>query len=198
MSTPIDFSAYVIKNLKIDNLTQDILVGPTFNLLKGTCKSHVELEYNIKECYKAVTNRLDWNNPKGNVYPFDLSKPLPLIMHQGRQVVPDDFFIKNDLECFRCIVILKHVENLQLEVKSYQKKLNITKPETYRSDISKRTPYTIYKNRQGIIYVDKYKRSRLMFLDDLYKFSDMMLTSIRDVLHDITANPRMDYLPKRK
>ncbi|GJS84296.1 hypothetical protein Tco_0750837 [Tanacetum coccineum] len=43
MSTPIDFSAYVMHNLKIDNLTQEILVGPAFNLLKGTCKSFVEL-----------------------------------------------------------------------------------------------------------------------------------------------------------
>ncbi|GKA72580.1 hypothetical protein Tco_0778796 [Tanacetum coccineum] len=59
MSTPIEFSAYVMNHLKIDNLTQEHLVGPTFNLLKRTCKSHVELEYNIEECYKAVTDRLD-------------------------------------------------------------------------------------------------------------------------------------------
>ncbi|GJT55524.1 hypothetical protein Tco_0990578 [Tanacetum coccineum] len=31
-------------------------------------------------------------------YPFDLSKPLPLIEDRGRQVVPADFFINNDLE----------------------------------------------------------------------------------------------------
>ncbi|GJZ65068.1 hypothetical protein Tco_0621764 [Tanacetum coccineum] len=49
MSTPIEFSAYVINNLKIDNLTQEHLVGPAFNLLKGTCKSQVELEYHFKE-----------------------------------------------------------------------------------------------------------------------------------------------------
>ncbi|GJT30317.1 hypothetical protein Tco_0910592 [Tanacetum coccineum] len=82
MSTPIDFSAYVMNHLKIDNLTQEHLVGPAFNLLKGTCKSFVELEYNIKECYKAVTDRLNWNNPEGKEYPFDLSKPLPLIMER--------------------------------------------------------------------------------------------------------------------
>ncbi|GJT58329.1 hypothetical protein Tco_0993383 [Tanacetum coccineum] len=79
MSTPIDFSAYVMHNLKIDNLTQEHLVGPAFNLLKGTCKSRVELEYHFKECYKAVNGLLDWNNPEGQEYPFDLSKPLPLI-----------------------------------------------------------------------------------------------------------------------
>ncbi|GJY15946.1 hypothetical protein Tco_0386368 [Tanacetum coccineum] len=66
MSTPIDFLAYVMHNLKIDNLTQEILVGSAYNLLKCTCKSFVELEYHFKECYKAITNRLDWNNPKGN------------------------------------------------------------------------------------------------------------------------------------
>ncbi|GKA84333.1 hypothetical protein Tco_0805928 [Tanacetum coccineum] len=98
MSTPIDFSAYVLNNLKIENLTQEYLVGPAFNLLKVTCKIRVELKYHFKECYKAVTDRLDWTNPEGLGYPFDLSKPLPLIKDQGRQVVPANYFINNDLE----------------------------------------------------------------------------------------------------
>ncbi|GJV03471.1 hypothetical protein Tco_1337040 [Tanacetum coccineum] len=96
------------------------------------------------------------------------------------------------------VIILKRVEDLQLGVESYQKKLNITKSETFRSDISKRTPYTAYSNPQGIIYVDKYKRNRLMRLDELYKFSDRTLTFVRSVLHDISSNLRMDYLPKRR
>ncbi|GJY38549.1 hypothetical protein Tco_0424913 [Tanacetum coccineum] len=56
MSTPIDFSTYVMINLKIENLTQEHLIGPAFNLLKGTCKSRVEPEYHFEECYKAVTD----------------------------------------------------------------------------------------------------------------------------------------------
>ncbi|GKF51727.1 hypothetical protein Tco_0148194, partial [Tanacetum coccineum] len=75
MSNPIDFSAYVLNNLMIENLSQEHLVGPTFNLLKGTCGSRVELEYHFEECYKAVIDRLNWTNPKGHEYPFDLSKP---------------------------------------------------------------------------------------------------------------------------
>ncbi|GJZ89177.1 hypothetical protein Tco_0660959 [Tanacetum coccineum] len=98
MSTPIYFSAYVLNNLKIKNLTQEHLVRPTFNLLKGTYKSRVELEYHFEECYKAVTDRLDWMNPEGYEYPFDFSKPLPLIKDQGRQVVPANYIINNDLE----------------------------------------------------------------------------------------------------
>ncbi|GKA24769.1 hypothetical protein Tco_0710802 [Tanacetum coccineum] len=98
MSTLIDFLAFVMNHLKIDNLKQQHLVGPTFNLLKGTCKSRVELEYHFEECYKVVTDRLECTNLEGHQYPFDLSKPLPLIKVQGRQVVPTVYFINNDLE----------------------------------------------------------------------------------------------------
>ncbi|GJT56427.1 retrovirus-related pol polyprotein from transposon TNT 1-94 [Tanacetum coccineum] len=49
-------------------------------------------------CYKAVTDKLDWHNREGHEYPFDLSKPLPLIKDQARQVVPANYFFNNDLE----------------------------------------------------------------------------------------------------
>ncbi|GJZ40740.1 hypothetical protein Tco_0587626 [Tanacetum coccineum] len=58
-----------------------------------------QLEYHLEECSKATTEKLDWHNPKGKPYPFDLKKPLPLISyHRGRQVIPQDYFINNDLE----------------------------------------------------------------------------------------------------
>nr|GEY32988.1 hypothetical protein [Tanacetum cinerariifolium] len=79
MGTTIDFLAYVMNRLKIENLTQGISVEHGFNLLKVTCKSFAELEYYFEECYKAANDKLDWNNPKEHAYPFDLSKPLPLI-----------------------------------------------------------------------------------------------------------------------
>ncbi|GJZ46301.1 hypothetical protein Tco_0593897 [Tanacetum coccineum] len=304
MSTPINFSAYVLNNLKIENLTQEYLVGPAFNLLKGTCKSRVELEYHLEECYKSVTNKLYWTNLEGYEYPFDLSKPLPLIEDQGRQVVPANYFFNNDLEYLkggslsskymtsirktkaakydtikgiedmvpslwipvkvtydkyamwgithwvtyvkvvkkydygyldeiivrredqslhkfvegdfprlnlcdiedmllllmftRRVVILKRVEDLQLGVKRYQKKLNITRPETFRSDITKMTLYTAYNNPQGIIYQDKFQRNTLMRFDELYKFCDGTLLYVRRVLHDIASSLEMDYLPKRR
>nr|GEZ65211.1 hypothetical protein [Tanacetum cinerariifolium] len=72
IGTPIDFLAFVMNRLKIDNITQEILVGPTFNLLKGTCKSFAELKYHFEECYKAVNDRLDWHDPEGHEYLFDL------------------------------------------------------------------------------------------------------------------------------
>ncbi|GJV15469.1 hypothetical protein Tco_1360792 [Tanacetum coccineum] len=48
---------------------------------------------------KSTSSLKDWHNPEGGPYPHDLSKPLPLILNeQGRQVIPLDHFINNDLE----------------------------------------------------------------------------------------------------
>ncbi|GJW65297.1 hypothetical protein Tco_0117181 [Tanacetum coccineum] len=72
IDTPLDFSAFVMNRLKVDTLTPELLVGPTFKLMKGSCKSLVELEYFFEEVYKATTDQLDWNNPEGHrVIPFD-------------------------------------------------------------------------------------------------------------------------------
>ncbi|GKE71664.1 hypothetical protein Tco_1529736, partial [Tanacetum coccineum] len=79
MDTPLDFLAFVMNRLKVDTLTPELLAGPTFELMKGSCKRLVELEYFLKEVYKATTDQLDWNNPEGQQYPHDLRKPLPLI-----------------------------------------------------------------------------------------------------------------------
>ncbi|GKC54536.1 hypothetical protein Tco_1077281 [Tanacetum coccineum] len=46
----------------------------------------------------ALTNKLNWNNPEGDRYPFDLSKPLPLQGPPGHQTIAIDYFFNNDLE----------------------------------------------------------------------------------------------------
>ncbi|GKE06863.1 hypothetical protein Tco_1398881 [Tanacetum coccineum] len=275
MRNLIDFSSYILNGLKIENLTQEILHGPEFRLLKGTCSNYAELEYDFEECYKALSEKLDWENPKGGDYPFDLSKPLPLITRRKHQRVPFKYFINNDLKYLqrgvstmtyttsttktkvaqydlpgiedmvvthvkvmrkhgygyleeivvrradnnrltnlsgndvvdfaialrmftRSLVIQKRVKDLQLGVESYQKKINITKPDTTRPDLRKRHPYTPYKYPQGFIYVDDYKRNRLMRSDELYKFSDGTLTRLLSSFEDITMNIDIEYLPKRR
>ncbi|GJW11341.1 hypothetical protein Tco_1577168 [Tanacetum coccineum] len=44
-----DFSAFVLNRLNVQTLTPELLAGPTFELLKGTCKSLTELEYFCEE-----------------------------------------------------------------------------------------------------------------------------------------------------
>ncbi|GKC51608.1 hypothetical protein Tco_1074353 [Tanacetum coccineum] len=79
----------------------------------------------------------------------------------------------------RRVVIQKRVEDLQLGVESYQKKLNITKPDNHISNISNETPYTPYNNPRGFIYQDKFNRNR-------------------SVLQDIVSELNMRHLPKKR
>ncbi|GJZ07265.1 hypothetical protein Tco_0541058 [Tanacetum coccineum] len=98
MDTPLDFSAFVLNQLKVDTLTLELLADLIFELMKGSYKSLVELEYFLEEVCKTTTDQLDWNNPEGRQYPHDMRKPLPLIPNsRGHQVIPFDHFINNDL-----------------------------------------------------------------------------------------------------
>nr|GEX22100.1 retrovirus-related Pol polyprotein from transposon TNT 1-94 [Tanacetum cinerariifolium] len=197
LDTPLDFSNFIMNRLRVDTLRPELLAGPTYELMKGSCNSLTELEYHLEEVYKSTTNQLDWVNPEGQQYPHNLLQPLPLIPdNRGRRLIPFAHFINNDLEYLRgdasskkyttsedhcrhwtqdcgmtqlqasrldfrklsnltveerfafnvslrmftrSIVIQQRMEDLQLRVKSYQKRLNLTKPDTYQSDLNDET-----------------------------------------------------------
>nr|GEX26695.1 retrovirus-related Pol polyprotein from transposon TNT 1-94 [Tanacetum cinerariifolium] len=81
-------------------------------------------------------------------------------------------------------------------VESYQKKLNLTKPDTYRSDLKRKEAYTAYSNPKGFIYHNKDKQNRLMRIDELHKFSDDTLNDVRTALDDRLKGIQMQYLPQ--
>nr|GEV05316.1 retrovirus-related Pol polyprotein from transposon TNT 1-94 [Tanacetum cinerariifolium] len=298
LDTPLDFSNFIMNRLRVDTLTPELFAGHTFELMKGSCTSLIELEYHLEEVNKATTDQLDWVNPEGQQYPHNLLQPLLLIPDNlGRRVIPFAHFINNDLEYLRgdlvprtmwthepieydkhafwevshwgCkrqqfygfavnresaldvyskrriiavtdlkivewhsykhldwitvrrdddklykfkegdfkwlrlqddvyknIVIQRRVKDLQLGVESYQKRLNLTKPDTYRSDLKRREAYTAYLNPQGFIYQNKDKKNRLMRIDKLHKFSDGTLNDVRTALDDRLKGIRMQYLPQ--
>nr|GEV70620.1 retrovirus-related Pol polyprotein from transposon TNT 1-94 [Tanacetum cinerariifolium] len=77
-------------------------IGPTYELMKGSCKGLIELEYHLEEVFKAIMDQMDWVNPEGQQYPHNLLKPLPLIPNnRGCRVIPFEHFINNDLEYLR-------------------------------------------------------------------------------------------------
>nr|GEU43354.1 hypothetical protein [Tanacetum cinerariifolium] len=280
MDTPLDFSNFLMNRLRVDTLTPELLVGPTYELMKGSCKSMIELEYHLEEVYKATTDQLDWINLEGQRYPHNLLNHLPLIPNnRGRRVIPFKHFINNNLEYLRggssshkyttsvtktkaadykhvkwiedlvprtmwiqepidydkhalwgvshwgrkrqhfygfavnrsplamcilseesslsqssrlSIVIQRRVEDLQLGVESYQKKLNLTRPDSYRIDLKHKEAYSAYSNPRGFIYQNKHKRNRLMRIDELHKFSDGTLIDVRTALDD-HAKDKEDY-----
>nr|GFA16177.1 hypothetical protein [Tanacetum cinerariifolium] len=111
--------------------------------------------------------------------------------------VEERFAFNVSLRMFtRSIVIQRRVKDLQLGVESYQKKLNLTKPDTYRSNLKRKEAYNAYSNPRGFIYQNKDKQNRLMRINELHKFSDDMLNDFRTALDDRLKGIQMKYLPQ--
>ncbi|GJY35574.1 hypothetical protein Tco_0420952 [Tanacetum coccineum] len=224
----------------------------------------------------------DVNNPKGDHYPFDLSKPLPLQGPLCHRTFAIDYFFNNVLEYLKTsnlevtyttsimkikaaryeikgikdmvilgvksvsvkklhgyghlkeIVVkisdqqlykfkegnfvdlhLNDIEDMLLltvqhklfhlegnvDVESYQKKLNITKPQKTFPEIEFKEPYTPLNDPPGIIYEDLDKHKRVMRAEEMYKFSDGTLKSVRDEIHHRVLDFFLDYnkeMQKRK
>nr|GEY41540.1 hypothetical protein [Tanacetum cinerariifolium] len=249
MDTPVDFSPFVMNRLKVDTLTPELLAGPTYKLMKGSCKSLVELEFFLEEFYKATTDQLDWNNPEGQQY---LLKPLPLIPnsrgyfsitsstmtlnlvpHTMWSQVPvsydkhalwgishwghkrQQFYVVVNKESARDVYSKRRiiaVTELQIvEWNNYKhldwitvrrdddklyklKKLNLTKLDTYKSDLKRKEAYTAYSNPIGFIYQNKDKQNRLMRIDELHNFSEDTLNDVQTALDDRLKGIRMQYL----
>ncbi|GJR73097.1 hypothetical protein Tco_0085462 [Tanacetum coccineum] len=101
----------------------------------------------------------------------------------------------------RSLVIKKRVEDLQLGVESYQKKLNITPPQQTFLEIEFKELYTPSHKPPGVIYEDLTKQKRVMRADELYKFSDGTLKKVRDELHHRIRDFCLEYnkeMPRRK
>nr|GEW60707.1 reverse transcriptase domain-containing protein [Tanacetum cinerariifolium] len=75
--TPLDLSNFIMNQLGVDTLTPELLAGPTYKFMRGSCNSLTELEYHLEE-------------------------PLPLIPNnRGHRGIPFAHFINNDLEYLR-------------------------------------------------------------------------------------------------
>nr|GEX64050.1 reverse transcriptase domain-containing protein [Tanacetum cinerariifolium] len=79
LDTPIDFSNFIMNRLCVDTLTPELLAGPTYELMRGSGTSLIELEYHLEEVYKTTMDQLDWVNPDGQQCQHNLLQPLPLI-----------------------------------------------------------------------------------------------------------------------
>ncbi|GJZ49628.1 hypothetical protein Tco_0603818, partial [Tanacetum coccineum] len=79
-------------------------------------------------------------------------------------------------KCQRCYTSLKmlkrHIDDLQLGVESYQKKLNITEPQKTFPGIEYKELYTPSYKPTGVIYEDLNKQKRVMRADELYSSMD--------------------------
>nr|GEX83650.1 hypothetical protein [Tanacetum cinerariifolium]GEY10958.1 hypothetical protein [Tanacetum cinerariifolium] len=213
MDTLVEFSNFLMNRLNVDTLTPELLAGPTYELMKGSCKS------------LGISH---WGCKRQQFYGFAVKRESARDVYSKRRIIAvtelkiiewhnykhldwitvrrdDDKLYKfkqGDFKRLRIqdiediIVIQRRVEDLQLSVESYQKKLNLTKPKTYRSDLKRKDAYILYSNPRGFIYQNKDKQKMLMRIDELHKFSDGTLTDVRTALDDHLKGIRMKYLPQ--
>nr|GEX65695.1 hypothetical protein [Tanacetum cinerariifolium] len=96
-------------------------------------------------------------------------------------------------ECLKIIESKSKVR--QSRAKAVIPKLNLSKPNTYRSDLKRKEAYTAYSNLRGFIYQNKDKQNRLMRIDELHKFGDGTLNDVRTALDYRLKGIQMQYLP---
>nr|GEY20192.1 hypothetical protein [Tanacetum cinerariifolium] len=153
-----------VNNLKLDKITKAYVVGPVYNLLKGTYQSSIKLKYNMEEFFK-VQHKL---------------------FHLSGEVIVD---LAVALRMFtRSVIIKKRIEDVEFGVESYQKKLNITKPQKDFPRILSKELYTPSFDPLGFVYEYLSHRKRLMRADELYKFLNGTLKKVCDTLHHRLLN----------
>nr|GEW58934.1 hypothetical protein [Tanacetum cinerariifolium] len=192
MDTPLDFLAFVMNRLKVETLTLELLAGPTYELMKGSCKSLVELEFFLKEVYKETIDQLDWNNPEGQKYPHDLQKPLPLIpTSRGHHIIPFDHFINNNLEYLHCGVSSRMYTTSVTKTKAADygiitvTELQIVEWHNYKHldwITVRRDDDKLYKFKEG-----GFKRLRIQEIED------MLLLLVQGKLTNLTVDERLAF-----
>ncbi|GJS04572.1 hypothetical protein Tco_0321080 [Tanacetum coccineum] len=186
MDTPLDFSAFVMNRLKITGTSNGLKI---WSLTECEVKCRLAMtnmhsgEFHIGG--ENDNNSMSTPNAKSllddeKLYKFkegdfnrlriqDIEDML-LLLVQGKLTnltVEECLAFNVSLRMFtRSVVIQRHVEDLKLGVKSYQKKLNLTKSKTYRPDLKRREAYTAYSNPRERFYTlagNPVKEIRLKF-----------------------------------
>ncbi|GJY48376.1 hypothetical protein Tco_0438332 [Tanacetum coccineum] len=87
-----------IKRTGKKKLCKADLEGPAFNLVKAFHKNNVFLQYQMDECHKLLTNKVDLYNPEGHQIQRNVYEPLPLGGPPGQVTIQPQFFFNKDLD----------------------------------------------------------------------------------------------------
>ncbi|GJZ06770.1 hypothetical protein Tco_0540563 [Tanacetum coccineum] len=100
----------------------------------------------------------------------------------------------------RNLVIRQRVEDLQLDIKSYQSKFNLTEPGWGALDFLFKEDYKIISKPRAVIYIDTNNQKRMMREMKIHKFSDGTLIRVLEKLNHMVTdfqlfkfNPGIEY-----
>nr|GEW00177.1 hypothetical protein [Tanacetum cinerariifolium] len=195
MDTPLDFSNFIINQLKVNTLTLELLAGHTYKLMKGSCKSLVELEYHLEEVFKVITDQLDWVNPEGvshwrrkhpQFYGFTINQESARDVYSKRRIIAITELKIVEWHSYKhlyWITMQRDDDKLYKFKEGDFKRLRIQDIEDMLLLLiqGKQTYLTA---EEHFAFNNKDKRNRLMRIDELHKFSDGMLMDVRTALDD--------------
>nr|GEU91202.1 hypothetical protein [Tanacetum cinerariifolium] len=201
LATPIDFSAFIINQLKINNLTQeDYFINNDLEYLKGESSSQKyttsvtktkATDYGQVKWIEDKVSRL-WSPEKvvydkhayWGTYHCDL-KRQKFYGYASNMETSKDVYSRYKIISITSLKIMKYFGYIHLE-----------------EIIVRRQNDLLYKFTEGdfkrLRRQDIEDKNRLMHTDELHKFSDDTLNHVRTALNDIATGIEMDYLPKRK
>ena len=91
-------------------------------------------------------------------------------------------FMASLLLYIRRLIVQERVEDLQLGVESYQQKINLTKPQFTFDGIYQTSQFTLNQDPFGFTYINSRKLQSFMRFDEVHKFCDVTLKTVRDGL----------------
>ncbi|GJU49439.1 putative reverse transcriptase domain-containing protein [Tanacetum coccineum] len=172
-----------------------------------------------KALYRLAPSKIHVVNTKGiHVDPAKIeaiknweASRKPTKIYQFMGLVEGDFIDLhlNDIEDMLLLAVqhkLFHlidsdIVDFIVALQSYQKKLNITPPQQTFPEIEFKELYPQSHKPPRVIYEDLTKQKRVMWADELYKFSDGTLKKVWDELQHRIRDFRLEYnkeMPRRK
>ncbi|GKB73857.1 hypothetical protein Tco_0935269 [Tanacetum coccineum] len=79
-------------------LTQANLEGQAYEVVKAFYPDVIHLQFQMEECHKMLTDKIDWTNPEGDQVRIDINRPLPLSGPPTHVTIQTQFFFNNDFD----------------------------------------------------------------------------------------------------
>ncbi|GJW50793.1 hypothetical protein Tco_0092144 [Tanacetum coccineum] len=191
------FIKWYCKRIRKKKLTKADLEGPTYMIVRPFHTNSISLQFQMEECHRLLSNKIDLMNPEGHRVMPDVSKPLPLGGPPGQVTIQPQFFFNKDLEYLvsgskerrsvLSISKLKAANYPDFGLEELVLSLWIESEQEY--DISAAyEDYTIVSKPRAIIYKDRNDQKKMMRETEVHKFSDGTLNRILDKLDHVVKD----------
>ncbi|GKD87472.1 hypothetical protein Tco_1358626 [Tanacetum coccineum] len=188
-------------------LTQADFEGQAYEVVKAFYPDVVQLQFQMEECHKMLTDQVDWTNPEGDQviylrYGSKESSPALSISKMKAASYPDfglELLVPERIHdsSSRRKDVRTHMRILSvIRIKAYSRyKLKYTPPaRSSRSSSWFRQPgwnatgyefkhdYTIIESPRAVVFPVNNNERKIMRFNEIYKFSDGTLTRILEAL----------------